>query len=814
MEMAVCALSFVYLIIHRFKFRGMPNSVFLGGALFAAAVLGSTLVNKSRPDQAMVLVAVLLVPAAVAVAVVNGGLFDRGRNRVFIHFLALLWLVSVIWSFLFKSPVGISGNQNWFSSTLLALSPWAFFSFYHILRSLFSKFCGGVKGNIPAGIIAFTVIAGFTFYWLFISSSRGAWFSLIAFAGFGVFLQFSKKIKAVLCIIATAAFFLFISSSYFKNMSRNDIREPLYKSTASMIMKSPVIGFGPGQFRKHYPLFRSPGHSIRVISNKVTEHPHNEILHIASQAGIPAALIWLGLFGSLVFIKVRTREGHCARFGVFILLVHSFFDKGLVSPPGNVLFLILSGILIAGWCRNRVTSELHSGFTLPAAAAGAVICMIPVGMRISAITQGQLEYRKTSVLDSMFNKGLVKGERQTILKKIYEGYMEAYRCDPFNVVYPYRALHIALEKLNSTDLAVIPLEAVKKLEGTYAYSSYLSALYHFKTADNTGDLSDAKLKLADQEITMALSLYPFDLGLSKFVIDFLISKGDKNRANALFNHMRSSSIGMFRFKHGAGSSEIVENWKNAVISGREESVAAARNILEGFKDTDDVDIRLLPGLVSPDTPLKGMENDFNKYDRKYWEEVISLGNFFGNEKEKGEAAVEKLFNTIKITRKGEFSWPSEVLELKAGSELSVACLIRISAHSRGYLSMLIKLETLDKVHWFVYMKNDDEEFLVWPSQKRIIKGHLKELLKQERLDKEAGEQVRAVKFYLFEYPQAFFLKNVYLSKIVSGVLKGFPDFCSTPSLVKINLEAFLNNHWRINYLREPFLRLEQDISRE
>ena len=58
------------------------------------------------------------------------------------------------------------------------------------------------------------------------------------------------------------------------------------------------------------------------------------------------------------------------------------------------------------------------------------------------------------------------------------------------------------------------------------------------------------------------------------------------------------------------------------------------------------------------------------------------------------------------------------------------------------------------------------------------------------------------------------MKNVYLSKIVSGVLENFPDFCSTPSLVKINHEAFLNKRWRISYLKEPFLRLEQDISRE
>ena len=108
------------------------------------------------------------------------------------------------------------------------------------------------------------------------------------------------------------------------------------------------------------------------------------------------------------------------------------------------------------------------------------------------------------------------------------------------------------------------------------------------------------------------------------------------------------------------------------------------------------------------------------------------------------------------------------------------------------------------------MKNDNEEFLVWPSAKKIVKVNLKLVGSEKYLQKVIGEEVRDIRPFLFEYPQAFWMRNVYLSQILSSTLADFRDYCSSPSLVKINLEAFLNNHWRISYLKQPFIRLEQD----
>ena len=67
--------------------------------------------------------------------------------------------------------------------------------------------------------------------------------------------------------------------------------------------------------------------------------------------------------------------------------------------------------------------------------------------------------------------------------------------------------------------------------------------------------------------------------------------------------------------------------------------------------------------------------------------------------------------------------------------------------------------------------------------------------------------------YLFEYPQAFCFRNMVLSKVINRLSGRFPDFCSPPSVVKMNLEFYLGGRISIEYLRQPFHRLEEDIKK-
>ena len=807
-EIFICALSFIYLLLNPYKLTGIPRSYGLAFLIFGLAVLGSSLAHRTLPDQGLIRLATMIVPLAVAVAVLRGGLFSQRRQEAVMYLLGLAWLV-ILFCFFLAPPA--SDTPNWFSLVTIALSPWAFFSAYHLLRILFKTCLSVGIGNPLAGVIALFLVAGFTILVFLRSSSRGTLVALLAYAVLMLILKLRRKWRIASFLLILVVIVGLFASALFKQPRMKDVREPLWKNTIKMAIDSPGIGWGPGNFQKVYPRYRSVEHSVRLPASLSTEHPQNEFLYLAAEVGFPAALIWLFFAGSLLFIKVRSREGHCALFGFCMLFIHSFFDQGLLSPPESILFYLFAGLMAARWLRTKISPQGHGKAMFLLILISSMICLIPISMRMKNIYQSQLVYRQTSILKSMDEKGLVRGLRKVILNKIYRGYCQAADLDSFNIRYPYMALQIAIEKMHNVELAEAPLQQVLNLDGNYEHANYLTAMYYTLLASNDSKLRDEYLETANKLMNRELRLYPFDLKLHKFIFDYFILRKERLLANSLMKNSLKRLVTMYIHKNNDGAETLarLKKWQEHVeASDQRGALASAAKILSGLKGIDTID-SLLPSLASTDGfMVKHNDREFHQTDFQYWQEILQLRRLFKKGKT-GEALVKELLEDITINRQQKFNWPQQVLKSKQASELSLSCLLRMAGHLQGYLTLIVKLETLDKVHWLVYMKNDQEEFLVWPSQKKIMKGHYKALFHKKYLEKEVGENLRQMKFFLFEYPQAFLLRNVYLSTIL-GQLTDFKSFCSPPTLIKMNLEAFLNKHWSIGYLRQPFLRLEQD----
>jgi hypothetical protein len=811
-EIIICALSLAFLLLNSYKVIELKRSYLLSFMLYVMAVGGASIAHKSLPGDSLVKLGYLVVPMAVAVAVIKAGVFSQMRQQLLMYALGFMWLLGVVWSFCSGRPDGLSGNSNWFASTSLALAPWALFSLYHILRSLFSRVLAVGQANLISGFVAFASVASITVYWLVLAKSRGAWLALISFCILSLLIKVTLKWRIVLFTLILGVASSVIFSTAFKQAIREDIRGPLWTNTVNMAASSPGIGYGPGNFRKVYTLFRSPEHSIRLVSALSTEHPHNEFLYLAAEVGIPGALIWLFLVMALLFVRVRTREGHCARFGFIILLVHGFFDKGLVSPPGNILFWLFAGLITARWLQQKIKVQQHSCKVFSLALAASLLCLVPIALRVKSITKAQLEYRTVAALNSLHSQGLVKGSRPKVLKRLYDDYMIASDLDPHNVLYPYMALNIAVEKMRSLKLAAEPMRRVNVLDENYEHFNYFSARYHFQQAFLAREESVKKshLMLADKLMALELRLHPYNLKVSKFIIDFLIDRKEGLRANNLYKYSNTVCANMFerKFAHKSSALALLEKWRVAAQEGRPEALQAATEILAGFKGIGTID-KLLPSLASSNGFMsKSKSQEFHVTDVQYWQEIFDLRRLF-NKGKVGEALVKDLLQQIEINREQKFYWPGEVIKNKKGSELSVACLLRVAGHIQDYITFIVKVDTLDKVHWLVYMKNENEEFLVWPSAKKIVKVDFKKMDKQ-KMQKIIGDEVRAIKPFLFEYPQAFWMRNVYLSQIISSKLPNFRNYCFSPSLVKINLQRFLIKHRGISYLKQPFIRFEQD----
>ena len=411
-------------------------------------------------------------------------------------------------------------------------------------------------------------------------------------------------------------------------------------------------------------------------------------------------------------------------------------------------------------------------------------------------------------------------QRKGLYEKVYDGYLKAYEKDPFQIEYPYMALHMATEILRDTALAEFPLEKCLKINPYYGHLNYLAALYHFQKMHQerfNKQKAKAHYEQAEKFISIELSLYPDNLSSLSHVLEFFLKMRKRDSANNIFNVITDRAVSMYnrKFAHETGKGKsLLEAWVSQVKKGNEEALDSAKSILSGFKGIGGLDL-MTPNYASQEGyMIEHKHENFHSTDLKYWREIEQFSEFYKNE-ESAESLCRTIMDTVRLSEHYKFLWPSEVLANKVGNDLSIACLLRIAAHCQGHLSLLIKIQTLDKVHWLVYVKNEKEEFICYPGAGKIFKKKIAQFLSDSKFIEEViGDKIKKTGLFLFEYPQAFCFRNVLLSKIVNRITGKFPDFCSTPSVVKLNLEFFLGGKFAVDYLRQPFHRLEEDIKQE
>jgi len=132
------------------------------------------------------------------------------------------------------------------------------------------------------------------------------------------------------------------------------LRTPLYASSIAMVADRPVLGYGTGsfidvypKFSNHFPQFRDPASS----EHSIVSDPHNIFLQIASQNGLPAAIIFMGL---LLFFMVRLinqfrRAGEWLTWAGIVAvgaaLLDSMFNQVFFSPASLFMFALFGGVL-------------------------------------------------------------------------------------------------------------------------------------------------------------------------------------------------------------------------------------------------------------------------------------------------------------------------------------------------------------------------------------------------------------------------------------------------------------------------------------
>ncbi len=116
-------------------------------------------------------------------------------------------------------------------------------------------------------------------------------------------------------------------------------RTPMWASTAGMVAEHPWRGFGTGSFQveytgfnKRYPLFRDP----ETLGVRIKTNPHNILLQLAADNGLPLTLLFAGLY---LWLTVRVmRQAWCEPTGFWWCGVWLLVAAGLDAQVNHVFF--------------------------------------------------------------------------------------------------------------------------------------------------------------------------------------------------------------------------------------------------------------------------------------------------------------------------------------------------------------------------------------------------------------------------------------------------------------------------------------------
>lgn len=181
-----------------------------------------------------------------------------------------------------------------------------------------------------------------------------------------------------------------------------EVRARIWTRTVAMTLEDPWLGVGPGQFAVRFPLHRDPieielsSHGRRQEQEREVEHPHNDLLLLAGESGLPGALIWLVLAAAAGASALRAlRSGDevaCAlALGGTGALVAGLFNATLLyNPVASVVGFALLGALLGGGppapgARSRRLPVRLAGLAFLALAVWPALGLARHGLALASI---------------------------------------------------------------------------------------------------------------------------------------------------------------------------------------------------------------------------------------------------------------------------------------------------------------------------------------------------------------------------------------------------------------------------------------------
>ncbi|RQW83754.1 MAG: hypothetical protein EHM62_01545, partial [Methylococcus sp.] len=317
-----------------------------------------------------------------------------------------------------------------------------------------------------------------------------------------------------------------MASTWVALMPLLGARTPIWASTSGMLATKPWLGFGTGSyiyqypaFQKKYPLFRDP----ETLGENIKTNPHNALLHIAAENGLPMAILFAGLFCWLLWrvcLQAWRKPDALWLAGVWALWalgLDALFNQVFYSPASLFMAAVLCGFLVGRLPRQEarwsgLTCRLWQWRLTPwlAAALALALATVPARWLVSA-------YHMAQATKSVDNPSLLTTARQI-------KHLKAARdIAPWNVetAYALAMFHYRAGKMQ---------QAEQYLRDYMKLSPHRSVVYNMLASIQ---VRQGQLDEAESNLEKALSLEPDAKGIKQNLDELRYQRQKQQEKNTL-----------------------------------------------------------------------------------------------------------------------------------------------------------------------------------------------------------------------------------------------------------------------------------------
>ena len=759
---SILSLVFIFLNFQKININdrsmklvfGAVCLILLSGAIFAVPLY--RLVHAA---------AFFTVPLGVFIAVKKGG-----TKYAVIHLVSLVFVVNLFFCLFIpgNSRIGFCGNQNWLAATLIGSLPffilslkklpkkvfWALSSIFVVL-TIIVLIRTSARALIPA-------VGLFVLYYLFQRNSRKANLSIVGVLtaiGIGIFIWQTDK----------------IIRGY-----KQDIRGPLSYSTLELIMSSPFLGSGPGNFQRDIPEYATLTLKKRLYYSSIIEHPHNEFLYMAANIGLPAALIWL-LFIFRMLKKRDDFEGLAIQFSLIALFVMGMADKPLQISPSVIIFFIACGLLIPDKFWNEEKVETNQYKVLGGALA--LIAVIVGIFRIQVDVRSRYHFWKAEGLRLSLNGS---NERQ-IVPDMLEHYIKSSDIDPTFINAAYNAASTSLHFYNDLARDKRLLGRMIRLEPDYSDFNLRIASFYMKQARLIGEGKERSELHAEAEkyYLRNFELSPWSINRCRSVIRFYIETGDDTKAEEWILKARKIAWERHetRYTH-TDRTDLKGDMKNW-ISEVEQGNGQPFNISWSMKAAEGVDYSRANIFQRTNVLQRYPLRELKDLDTQFFKRRLSLLRL---QAEKGLTDTQSILNFLASFSLNEdgLSWPLDVFEKGSGSAQSLArlaCALNLGIGNESALLVNEKGQELCVLF-------EGEKCWIWNCRDSVlIQTSIEVFHSSAEVRQQLCGQTKDDFYYeLFCFPEAFCLRNQTLADVLVSFDSSL-NVCNSPSLDRIRLKS-------------------------